>query len=115
MLPPGIEPGALVPQTSILSIKLRERARNQVEIYLHLCFEWGSEKKFLEAARKENLPTGAIALALTFISKCATSYLKIQIIPVFSQTMTPRDLLRATFPSRLIQSHQYDQEESAVP
>ena len=31
VLPPGIEPGALVPQTSILSIKLRKQVRKQVK------------------------------------------------------------------------------------
>lgn len=33
VLSPGVEPGALVPQTSILSIKLRERASVMKKVY----------------------------------------------------------------------------------
>ncbi len=42
VLPPGIEPGSQVPQTCILSIKLRERVRNQKKVYFLLCFERSS-------------------------------------------------------------------------
>jgi hypothetical protein len=38
VLSPGIEPGALVPQTSILSIKLRERMKKQAEAIASICF-----------------------------------------------------------------------------
>lgn len=46
VLPLGIEPRALVPQTSILSIKLREQVKNLKLVHLFLYSERRSRKKF---------------------------------------------------------------------
>ncbi len=42
VLSPGIEPGALVPQTSILSIKLREQTSSQKKVHFLLYCECSS-------------------------------------------------------------------------
>ena len=50
VLPPGIEPGVPVPQTNVLSIKLRERVRKQAEAIASICFSnEASERNFIEA------------------------------------------------------------------
>ncbi len=42
VLSPGVEPGAPVPQTGILSIKLREQIKKVNDRFFHLSFERGS-------------------------------------------------------------------------
>ena len=55
VLSPGVEPGAPVPQTEILSIKLREQARNKMKVHFH----FGSERSSRPRRRQ---PAGIVEL-----------------------------------------------------
>lgn len=56
VLSPGVEPGAPVPQTDILSIKLREQVRNKVQARLYFGSE-RSSRPFNSAELKDSRAT----------------------------------------------------------
>ena len=61
VLSPGVEPGASVPQTDILSIKLREQARNETEMFT-FTFRFRAQlpqEVLAERKRGQKLLTGA--------------------------------------------------------